>query len=135
MVQIAFEQAMRKYVPIMNKLGQSPIVGDQTSLKHLKDHKLSLVRTKGEMIREYSHWMRKVHKNFTIAVLSGLVAFEFGFEILNGNITSFTVAGITIATAFAMYKWWRSGADYSNWQQFEMRPMLMPIEDAGMWDK
>ena len=52
---------------------------------------------------------------------------------MSGNINSFTLGGAALATGYAMYKWWKSGATYSNWQQFEMRPVLVPVEDVSVF--
>jgi len=109
-------------------LGAPTKVGDKSSPQKLKEQKLSMVKTKDEIIEEHSHVMEKVYKRITTAALVFIVGLYFVFQLLATGGEMYLLAAM-VAIGWSMYKWWHAAAAYSNYQEFELRPMLVPVED------
>ncbi len=134
MVQYDLETFIRAALPGFRNIGPAPVMEDTTSLKHIKEHKYEIARTKGELIREYGGWMKKVQFHTMVGVASFGASLFFIWDVMNGAGGTTSVALATALVSYGMYKWWKGGATYSNWQQYEMRPVLMPTEDITMWE-
>lgn len=128
----AVDRFLRRFTPGYGRLGIPKHVGDKSSLKHLQEHKYEIAKTKAEVVDEYYHVMHFVYERTTKALIAGMVAVYFYFQLFLGGGGSFNLFVAMLATAYSMYYWWHAGAAYSNWQEFEMRPVLMPIENIAV---
>ena len=94
----------------------------------MKDRKFVLVKTKDEIVEEHANVMEVVYKRIITSLLVAAIGIYLLFMFLSSGSEFYLLATI-FAVSYAMYKWWHGGAAYSNYQQFEMRPILVPIED------
>ena len=126
----AVDNVLRRFTPGYGRLGKPRPLGDKSGFEHLRQHKYEIAKTKAEVVDEYYHVMGFVYERVWKSGIAALVAIYFYVQIsMVGG--SFNLFAAMAATAYAMYYWWHAGAAYSNWQEFELRPLLMPIEDIG----
>ena len=86
-------------------------------------------KTKREIVDEYSQIVELTIDRMAKAVAEGVLAIACVYLTLRfGVIFSLPAA---VIGAKAMYDWWQGGADYSNYQEFERRPILVPLEDVS----
>lgn len=123
-----FMMTLRKGAPGFARLGQPRKLRDPYSFQQMKDKKFVQAKTKDEIVEEHAHVVSETYKRTVNALLSFTVGVFFLFQLLASG-SEFYLLGAMAAFAYAMYKWWHSSACYSNYQQFEMRPILVPIED------
>ena len=123
-----FAMFLRKMAPGFKRLGAPTKVHDTYSPEKMKDKKFSMVKTKDEIVEEHSEVMVKVYKRCATAALVFLVGIYLVYQLLLTGSEMYLLAAM-VAIAWAMYKWWHAGAGYSNYQEFEMRPILVPVED------
>ncbi|MFH1107219.1 MAG: hypothetical protein V1787_04960 [Candidatus Micrarchaeota archaeon] len=120
----------RHYTPGYGRLSTPKGIGDTTSFEQLRQHKYEIAKTKSEIVQEYYHVMGFVFERIVKASLALLVAAYFFMQLLASG-GSFNLFACMVAFAWAMFKWWHGGAAYSNWQELEMRPLLMPTENLA----
>ncbi len=123
---------LRTFAPGFSRLGSPIPVGDKSSPEHLRKHNYEIVKTKAEIIGEYQYVLKKTYEAVAKAFVSAAVAVYCVVQVATGVGGVAFVYGGMLATMAAVYYWWRSGAAYSNWQEFEMRPILLPIEDVSV---
>ncbi|HIH20052.1 TPA: hypothetical protein HA244_02180 [Candidatus Micrarchaeota archaeon] len=123
-----FTMFLRKAAPGFSRIGKPTKLRDPYGPQQLKDKKFVQTKTKDEIVEEHSHVMEIVYKRVFQAILGALVGAFLVFQLLQSGSETYLLAAIG-ATAGAMYKWWHASAAYSNYQQFELRPILVPIED------
>jgi hypothetical protein len=121
---------LRSYAPGFSRLGQPIPVDSPYNLDMFRKNQFELSKTKGEVIKEYYHVMGFVWQRITLALLAAVVGIYFFFQMLAGGGVTYLLAAMLFCS-YALYKYWHSGAAYSNWQEFEMRPMLVPIENIA----
>jgi hypothetical protein len=121
---------LRHFAPGFRRLRSPVAMGDTVSREQFVKHNYEAGKTKAEVVGEYYGVMGRVYSQITKSLLAGAIAAYCIFQVAATGGSLF-VAGAMISTAYAMYWWWSSGAAYSNYQEFEMRPLLMPIEDIG----
>jgi len=122
---------LRHFAPGFSRLGSPIAMGDKVTRDQFVKHNYEVGKTKAEVVGEYYGVMNKVYSHVSKALIAGTIAAFCIFQVAATGGTMF-VAGAMISTAYAMYWWWKSGAAYSNYQEFEMRPLLVPIEDIGV---
>jgi len=122
--------ALRHAAPGFSRLGSPVPLADSVTKEQLRKHQYEIAKTKAEVVQEYYGVMGHVYRHVTKSLLAGAIAVYCIFNVAVAGGPLF-LAGAMISTAFSMFWWWRSGAAYSNWQEFEMRPLLLPIEDIG----
>jgi hypothetical protein len=123
---------LRSFAPGFSRLGSPIPVADKSSADHLRKHNYELAKTKAEVIGEYQFVLKKTYEAVTKAVVSAAAAVYCIVQVATGGGGVTFVYGGMLATMAAVYYWWRSGAAFSNWQEFEMRPILLPIEDIAV---
>lgn len=127
------ELFLRDYAPGFSRMGKPRYVEDTTSNEHFKKHgpnAYEISKNKSEIIHEYGLIMKLVYWRVFKALIGSIIALYCIMGVLSGA-GALYVAGGMLAVAYSMYWWWHSGAAYSNWQEFEMRPILLPIEDVS----
>jgi len=122
----------RTFMPGFSRLGSPIPVGDKSSADHLRKHNYEIVKTKAEVIGEYQFVLKKTYEAVVKSLVSAAAAVYCIVQVATGVGGATFVYGGMLATMAAVYYWWRSGAAYSNWQEFEMRPILLPIEDIAV---
>lgn len=121
---------LRHFAPGFSRLGAPMKMGDRVTKDQFIKHNYEVGKTKAEIVGEYYGVMGHVYGHVTKSLIAGTIAAFCIFQVAATGGHMF-VAGGMVSTAMAMYWWWRSGAAYSNYQEFEMRPVLLPIEDIG----
>ncbi|MCX6767110.1 MAG: hypothetical protein NTY90_00040 [Candidatus Micrarchaeota archaeon] len=124
------DYVLRHAAPGFSRLGSPVKLADRVTHDQLRKHNFEIAKTKAEIVQEYYGVMGHTYRHLTKSLAAGAIAVYCIFQLAASGGTMF-LAGSMLSTAMAMYWWWRSGAAYSNWQEFEMRPLLMPIEDIG----
>ncbi len=123
-----FSMFLRHYAPGFRRLGEPIKVRDPYSAQHIRDKKFTLAKTKDEIVEEYSLVLRKTYNRTALGVAAWIVG---GWAFLQTAATGsdFYLLASVAAIAWGSYKFWHAGAAYSNYQEFELRPILVPIED------
>ncbi|MFH0835720.1 MAG: hypothetical protein V1834_00995 [Candidatus Micrarchaeota archaeon] len=124
------ETFLRSYAPGFKRLGHPTPVADTSSPQHLREHKYEIAKTKAEVVGEYHYVMTKVSERVVKSVFGLLASGYCALQAMAGGGQMFAL-GFLGFLGLAVYWWWHAGAAYSNWQEFEMRPVLMPIENAA----
>jgi len=123
------DTTLRAVAPGFHRLSQPQHVKYPFSMETLKaEHDYDIVKNKAEIIDEHRAVMHKVYNCMTKAALALVFGLYAGMILLNGGGSTW-LALTMVAVAYAMYYWWKGGAAYSNWQEFEFRPVLLPVED------
>ena len=124
----AFTMFLRRSAPGFSRLGAPRKLRDPSDLDSMRKGKFGITKTKDEIIEEHSLVMQKVYQRIFIAVAAAVVAGYAFFVVLETGSETYLMVAMAMV-AWAMYKWWHSAAAYSNYQQFEFRPIMVPIED------
>src|SRR3989344_3388694 len=124
----SFTLFLRRSAPGFSRLGAPRKLRDTCDLDKLRSGKFGMTKTKDEIIEEHSLVMQKVYQRIFLAVAAAVVAGYAFFVVLETGSETYLMVAMA-AVAWAMYKWWHSAAAYSNYQEFEMRPIMVPIED------
>jgi len=119
---------LRKWAPGFKRLGAPTKIRDHYGPEEMRKKQFSLVKTKDEIVEEHSLVMAQVYKRIVLSAMALIVGAYAFFQVLATGSEFYLIVSM-VAVAWAMYKWWHSAAAYSNWQEFEMRPILVPIED------
>jgi hypothetical protein len=123
-----FSMFLRHYAPGFRRLGEPTKIRDAYGPQQMRDKKFTIAKTKDEVIEEYSLVLQNVYKRTALGAMAWIVgAFAFFQVASTGSEVYLTLSAVAIA--WGSYKFWHAGAAYSNYQEFELRPILLPIED------
>ncbi|MFH1056711.1 MAG: hypothetical protein V1717_02875 [Candidatus Micrarchaeota archaeon] len=123
-----FSMSLRKFAPGFRRLGAPLKVRDTYSLDDMRNKKFAVTKTKDEIVEEHALVMARVYKRSALAVLAAIVGLFLFYQVLLTGSEMYLMASMLVF-GWALYKWWHGSAAYSNWQEFEMRPLLVPVED------
>ncbi len=129
----AFDTSLRQYAPGFNLLGKPTALRGEAAIKEWKDTEFTAVKSKAEVIEDHAKVMRGVYQLVSKAILAGLVGLYCLYTLLTGFGSQLYVLGAMIGFSYAGYAWWASSAKYSNWQEFEHRPLFVPLEDISAY--
>ncbi len=124
----SFSMFLRGYMPGFRRLGAPTKIRDTFSVQQFKDKKFNIAKTKDEVVEEYSLILQATYKRTALGVAAWVVGAWAFFQLTATGNEVYLIASI-IGIAWGSYKFWHAGAAYSNYQEFEMRPILVPIED------
>jgi hypothetical protein len=123
-----FSMFLRHYAPGFRRLGNPTKIRDKYGPEQIREKKFTLAKTKDEVVEEYSLILQTTYKRTALGIAAWIVgAWAFLEVVATGSDLYLAIAAVAIA--WGSYKFWHAGAAYSNYQEFEMRPILLPIED------
>ncbi len=123
-----FSMFLRNYAPGFRRLGNPTKIRDPYGPQQVRDKKFTLAKTKDEVVEEYSIVLQATYKRTVLGVAAWIVG-GWAFLQTMASGSDVFLALSAVAVAWGSYKFWHAGAAYSNYQEFELRPILMPIED------
>ncbi|MFH1780002.1 MAG: hypothetical protein ABH803_02565 [Candidatus Micrarchaeota archaeon] len=124
------EGFLRSFAPGFSRLSQPKHFNYPVKVDELrKNHEV--IKTKAELVSEYHQVMLKVNANFIKSGLAGMATLFFLAGLLDGATGQLNSLAFIGSLCLAVFWYWQAGATYSNWQEFEMRPVLMPVEDIS----
>ncbi len=123
-----FTMFLRKAAPGFTRLGAPTKVRDEYGPEQMRKKNLAIVKTKDELLEEHSLVMQKVYQRSVLGLLAVIVGAYAFYNVLFTGSEVYLMAAMA-AVGWGMYKWWHAAAAYSNYQEFEMRPILVPVED------
>ncbi len=120
--------ALRKVAPGFKRLGAPRKLRDTYDLEKMRNRKFEVTKTKDEIVEEHSWIMSKVYNRIFLAIVASIVGAYAFFMVLDTGSEMYLLVAMAVI-GWAMYKWWHAAAAYSNYQEFELRPIMIPIED------
>lgn len=123
-----FTMFLRRSAPGFTRLGAPTKIRDPYGPEQMRKKNLSMVKTKDELIEEHSLIMQRVYQRSVLGIISAIIGAYAFYNVLFSGSEVYLIAAM-VAVAWGSYKWWHAAAAYSNFQEFEMRPILVPIED------
>ncbi|HLC38273.1 MAG TPA: hypothetical protein VJI71_02360 [Candidatus Norongarragalinales archaeon] len=124
----AFSMSLRSWAPGFKRLGAPTKIRDTYGPKEMREKKFAVTKTKDEIVEEHSLVMQRVYQRCVLSIAAFAVGAYLFFMTLATGSETYLMASM-VAIAWASYKWWHGAAAYSNWQEFELRPLLVPVED------
>ncbi|MEM0475516.1 MAG: hypothetical protein QW343_01855 [Candidatus Norongarragalinales archaeon] len=124
-----FSMFLRHYAPGFRRLGEPIKVRDAYGPQHIRDKKFTLAKTKDEIVEEYSLVLQTTYKRTALGVAAWMVGAWALLQVVATG-SDFYLMLAMVGIAWGSYKFWHAGAAYSNYQEFELRPILVPIEDV-----
>ncbi len=123
-----FSMFLRKTMPGFRRLGAPTKIRDTWGPQQMREKKFNITKTKDEVVEEYSLILQAVYKRTALAIAAWIVGGWAFLQLVATGGDTYLIASI-VAIAWGSYKFWHAGAAYSNYQEFELRPILVPIED------
>lgn len=126
----AFAAWLRKHDPHYKRIGIPKRLNDTSSFDELKKGKHYIMKTKAEIVDEYYQMATKLYNEYAKFTMSGAAGLLCSYLALTGGGFVFAVPAM-LFLGWAVFWYWRTGATFSNWSQFEMRPLMVPVEDVS----
>lgn len=131
-----YERFLRSRMPYYKRKGspESTHINNTTTMKAISGGNFSIVKTRREVVDNYSNIMEKVSWFNMKALIFGIITVVATIFLLFFNaVWAFPIA--LLAGIQTIHNYWVAAANYTDFSNFENVPILFPLRNAHKCSK